>query len=386
MNRRRAPELREGRTHALGCLLTTALGVALMIGPGAPARAQSYDCSAATKLLEENLAAYSGGVFVQVFQDDREIFNFQRGEIGAETQLRMGSASKWLSSAVVLRLVEDGLLALDDRIGDSLPVFDLFGKGDVTLRQSFAMKSGLHETTVNYETSPMITLEQAANLIAANTPIVFPPGTQLDYEGDGMEAVGRVAEVVSGADWRALADEELALPLGLASLTYEPFPVNPGVPGGALLSPADYQRFLRMVLSGGRAEDGSLYLSPEQVEEWFTNQTLGLPEYDSAWPPYPYPYGERPDYGHGSWILAHSPTTGLVEEVSSPGKFGTFPWVDRKRRLRGVIATDSFNGFGATVFVDLAVLDALRAAVDAVLIFTDGFASGNGAAWSLTLP
>lgn len=141
-----------------------------------------------------------------------------------------------------------------------------------------------------------------------------------------------------------------------------------------------------MVLVGGRAADGALYLPPERVEVWFTNQTQGLPEYGSAWPPYPYPYGERPDYGHGSWILAHNPATGLVEEVASPGKFGTFPWVDRRRRLRGVIATDSANGFADSVYVDLALLDALRAAIDAVLIFRDGFDSGDGAAWSAAQP
>ena len=347
-------------------------------------RAQTYDFSAATQLLEANVSSYEGGVFVQVFQDDREIFTFQSGGVTAETRLRMASASKWLSSAVILRLAEAGRLALDDRIGDTLPVFDLFGKGDVTLRQCFAMKSGLHETVEEFETAPLLTLEQSVNLIAAETPLVFAPGSQLDYEGDGMQAVGRAAEVAADADWRTLAEDELAAPLGLESLDYALFPVNPGVPGGALATPADYQRFLRMVLFGGRAAGGSTYLAAETAGVWFTDATLGLPEYSSAWPPYPYPYGERPDYGHGAWILARNPETGLVEELASPGRFGTFPWVDRKRRLRGIVATDAPNGFGATVYVDLALLDTLRAAVDAVLLFVDGFESGGDAAWSFT--
>ena len=75
-----------------------------------------------------------------------------------------------------------------------------------------------------------------------------------------------------------------------------------------------------------------------------------------------------------------------VEEVGSPGKFGTFPWVDRKRRLRGAIATDSANGFGDSVYVDLALLDLLRQAIDAVLVFFDGFDSGTTDAWSATAP
>lgn len=86
----------------------------------------------------------------------------------------------------------------------------------------------------------------------------------------------------------------------------------------------------------------------------------------------------------GAWSLAHNPDTGRVEEVASPGKFGTFPWVDRKRNLRGVIATDSANGFGDSVLVDLALLDLLRAAIDAVFLFADGFESGGTEAWSAT--
>jgi CubicO group peptidase (beta-lactamase class C family) len=362
------------------------LGALQALG-GGPASGQIYDFAAATAWLEENLDAYEGGVFVQVFQGDEEIFAFQGGgEIGAETLLRLGSATKWLSSAVVLRLAEAELLELDGRLGDTLPLFDLHGKGDVTLRQGFSMTSGLYETAVDAETAPFVTLAQSADWIAANTPIVFEPGTQLAYEGDGMQAVGRVAEVAAGADWRALAEQELASPLGLGSLDYLLFPVNPGVPGGARASAADYQRFLRMVLLGGLAEDGAAYLEIGTLREWFTDPTLGLPEYDSPWPPYPYPYGERPDYGFGSWILARDPVTGRVEEVSSPGVFGTLPWVDVRRHLRGVVAHDAPNGFAATSYVDLVLLDLLRAAIDEILIFRDGFDLGDSGAWSSVGP
>ncbi|GMU65282.1 MAG: hypothetical protein AMXMBFR36_15560 [Acidobacteriota bacterium] len=358
------------------------VGLLLGLAVAPPATAQSYDFSAATALLEQNLDAFPGGVFVQLFQEDREIFTFQFGEIDADTRLRAASASKWLSSAIVLRLVESGEIALDDRVGDALPIFDLHGKGDVTLEQGFAMTSGLYETTIDFETAPWLTLEQAANLIAVETPMVFPSGTQLAYEGDGMAVVGRVAEVATGAAWRDLAAQELAAPLGMTTLDYDLFPVNPGVPGGARLSAADYQELLRTILRGGRARDGSSFLAPVTVAEWFVDRTLGLPEYDSPWPPFPYPYGERPDYGLGSWILARDPASGRVEEVASPGKFGTFPWIDRKRRLRGIVATDSVNGFAESVLVDLALLDRLRAAIDAVLVFTDGFENATTDAWS----
>jgi len=361
-----------------------ALCAALLLAlPSGRAAAQDYDFSAAAALLEAHLDQFPGGVWVQVVQNDRELFTFQGGgAVGPQTRLRLGSATKWLSSAVVLRLAEQGWLDLDDRIGDALPVFDLFGKGDVTVRQCFAMNSGLYETEVDYETAPWITLAQAADLIAANTPIVFPPGTELAYEGDGMEVVGRLAEVVRGVDWRPLATAELGEPLGLDDLDYLLLPVNPAIAGGARLSAASYQEFLRMVLRGGLARDGSRYLSRDSVAVWFANQTAGLPEYDSPWPPYPYPSGERPDYGHGSWIQAQDPGSLRVEEVSSPGVFGTYPWVDVRRRLRGIVAMDAGNGFATSAYVDLQLLDAVRAAVDAVYVFVDDFESGDVSVWS----
>ena len=123
------------------------LALALLFAAPA-ARAQGYDFSAAAALLTDNVALYSGGVFVQAFQNDTVILTFQSGGVTADTQLPMASATKWLSSAIVLRLAERGLFQLDNRIGDYLPIFDTYGKGDVTIRQCFAMKSGLCETTV----------------------------------------------------------------------------------------------------------------------------------------------------------------------------------------------------------------------------------------------
>lgn len=339
--------------------------IALLMLPCA-AFPQTYDFSAATAQLSNNLSLYPGGVFVQVFQDDTEIFTFQSGGVTADTQLPMASATKWLSSAIVSRLAERGLFHLDDRIGNYLPIFDLYGKGDITIRQCFAMKCGLYETEVDYETAQMLTLTQAVNLIAVNVPIVFAPGTQLAYEGDGMQVVGRICEIVTGKDWHTIVQEELAQPLGMSNTDYLQWAVNPGIPGGSRTTPASYQKFLRMILRNGLADDGSLYLSSRTVNEWFVNQTRGLPEYDSTWPVYGYPYGERPDYGHGSWVLAHNPASGLVEEVSSPGAYGTFPWVDVKRRLRGIIATYTSGGLGFAVsgVNDLRVLDALRTEID----------------------
>ena len=295
------------------------------------AMAQVHDFSAATTLFQSNLDLYgSRGVVAIVEQRGRgEIFRFEGTtglpalRISEGTKVAVASCTKWLSGAIVLKLAEQGYFHLDDRIGRHLPVFDAQGKGDITIRQCFAMTSGLSLRDPDYELQSDLTLAASVELIAMNTPVVFPPGTQLDYEGDGMQVVGRICEVDSGRDWRTLARELLFAPLEMNSADYEAFGLNPAIAGGARCTAQDYLKFLRMILNNGLAENGHVILASRSVQEFFTNQTFGLPEYYSPSPPSPYyAYNQRPDYGMGSWIFAQNPTSRVVEEVASPGAFG----------------------------------------------------------------
>ena len=327
--------------------------------------AQTYDFAAVTAQFQANLDVYGGRVIAIVEQDGTgEIFRFQAGTITQDTKYGIASCSKWLSGAIVLACAERGLFHLDDRVGDTLPIFDTYGKGGVTIRQCFAMTSGLSLRNPDYETDRTLTLAESVDLIAANTPVIFPPGTQFDYEGDAMQTIGRICEVVTGQNWNALAREQLFDPLGMSGADYFFFGTNPGIAGGARCSAADYLKFLRMVLHNGQGENGRVILSSRSVQEFFTNQTFGLPEYyspvqDSDY----YAYGQRPDYGMGSWIEAQNPATGVVEEAASPGAFGTYPWVDRRRGLRGIIYM--FGNGHAAIENNLHVIALIRAEIDA---------------------
>jgi CubicO group peptidase (beta-lactamase class C family) len=346
--------------HALTFSLVSAVATAF---------GQTYDFSAATAQFQDNLSLYGNRVIAIIEQGDRgEIFRFQEGNIGPNTKTGIASCTKWLSGAVVLICAERGYIRLDDRIGHYLPIFDTHGKGDITIRQCFAMKSGLQLDDPEYEIDRALTLVQSVDLIAQHTPVAFPPGTQLSYEGDGMQVVGRICEIATGKSWGALARELLFDPLGMTTADYLYFDPNPAIAGGARCSPEDYLKFLRMILRNGLSSTGTPVMSSRSVQEFFTNQTLGLPEYYSPWPPsFYYPYLQRPDYGVGSWILAQNPLSGAVEEVTSPGAFGTFPWVDRKRGLCGIIFMFQITGggFSATGPNNLRVLSHVRAEIDA---------------------
>lgn len=358
--------------------------VLLFLGLMPSAFAQTYDFSAARGIIESNLDLYgTRGVVAIIEQRGRgEIFRYG-GTTGSpalqltdQTKVALASATKWYSGAIVLKVAELGYFKLDDRIGRYLPVFDQQGKGDITIRQCFAMTSGLSLRDPDYELDSSLTLAQSVDLIASNTPVIFAPGTQFDYEGDAMQVVGRICEVATGKDWRALARELVFEPLGMASADYETFGLNPAIAGGARSTTQDYLKFLRMVLNNGLAENGRPILASRTVQEFFKNQTRGLPEHSSPAPvSLFYAYNQRPDYGMGSWIFAQNPTNLVVEEVASPGAFGTCPWVDRKRGLCGIIFMLGLTGFQTTGNTDLRFMDAIRREIDAKGLPPDGAAT-----------
>lgn len=353
-------------------LALLAVYLALLVRPDAHAAGPPYNFQAATDLLSASLDRYgNGGLVAVVEQGTNEIFRFEGTTGPALLQIRLdstvaiASCSKWLSGAVVLALAERGVFHLDDAIGRHLPAFEAAGKGHITIRQCFAMTSGLSLRDPDYELDTNLTLAASVDLIAANTPILFPPGTQLDYEGDGMQVVGRICEVATGRDWRSLARDLVFAPLGMSTASYTVFGLNPAIAGGVRCSGADYLKFLRMIRNNGVGEAGNVVLSSRSVQEFFTNQSFGLPEHYSPWFPSLYfPYNQRPDYGMGSWVLAQQPGGGVVEEVASPGAFGTFPWVDRRRGLCGIFFMLAPQGFSTAGTIDLRVMDAIRTAID----------------------
>ncbi|MCC6231657.1 MAG: beta-lactamase family protein, partial [Verrucomicrobiales bacterium] len=291
----------------------------------------AYDFTEATQLMASNLTHYgSAGVVALVEQQGRSILRYANAEgpplirLREDSVVAVASCTKWFSGAIVLALAERGYFALDDPLARYLPAFEVPTKRHITLRQCFAMTSGLSLRDPDYELDRTLTLAQSVDLIASNTPVVFPPGTMLDYEGDGMQVVGRIAEITTGRDWRELAREVLFEPLGMTTASYDVFGLNPAIAGGARCSATDYLKFLRMILRHGVTPEGRVVLSSRATQTFFTNQPAGLPERFTPGPESPFnPYGVRADYGMGSWIMADNPVSGVVEEVASPGAFGS---------------------------------------------------------------
>ncbi|HOX07491.1 MAG TPA: serine hydrolase [Planctomycetota bacterium] len=357
----------------------------LVLGCGlrsAQAAASEYDFSAATKQLSDNLALYAGGnVLVVVQQGDREIFRYQAGATQEDTKYGLASCTKWLSGAIILRMHEKGLFTFEDEVGKYLPFFNDYSNqngvtGSVTIQQCCSMKAGLYSTQqYDWQMNPFMTLEQTVKKIPVDVPLAFPPGTKLAYEGNGLQAVGRICELVDpqGRSWRTIAADELFTPVGMANCDYNYFSdKNPVIGAGVQGTARAYLRFLKTLMNGGVTPEGQVYLRPRSMRHFLVNQTRDLPEHYSPCPDPPeiYPNNTKPDYGTASWIMVDDPNYPQSKEaieVASPGGFGTWPWIDRKRNLRGIIYMfDSPNGGTKTSQNNLKVIQAIRDAIDAV--------------------
>jgi CubicO group peptidase (beta-lactamase class C family) len=312
----------------------------LLAGPAPLAMAHPYDFSAADTLLNAQLSRLDGHVAVIVRQHGVELYRFQAGDIGYDTRTRLASFTKTVSAGVILALRDEGLLSLDERLGDAFPLFQANGLGDPTITDAWGMRHGI-DTLIAYEHDSRFTLAESVTRIGATGFLDFPAGEQLGYDGSGMQTVGRLAEVRTGQAWAEVARTRIFEPCGMPQADYLQFDPNPSIPGGLRSTAGETIGYAQMIIDRG-VFGGKRVLSEDSVEEFFTNRTRGLPVFASPWPPtHPlYPYGTDPDYAFGCWVLAENPDTEHVEEIVGAGAWGSFMWVDRRRGLTAVLITD----------------------------------------------
>lgn len=344
-----------------------------------------YNFAAVNKLIQDSAATrFSFGNVVVLVQKNDSLIYWSNPNIlyNPLSATQIASASKWISAAVVLSVVDDGLVSLDDTIGKYLPLFTLKKKGNITIRQCLSHTSGLPGgSKQGYEFNGVfpfyglnLTLAQAVDSIALNVPLQYQPGHGFAYGNLGMHVVGRVMEVATGKSWNTLFAERIATKCEMTSTSYtNNSPTHPIIAGGITTTANDYMNFLKMILHKGMY-NATQVLSPAAVDEMFKDQTHSAPVLDvpSVYPVNPpfHPYAaDTIRYGLGTWQDVVNPSTGFTEQISSPGFFSTYPWVDRCRNMRGVIFTSTLVN-SLTTRLELQIIDLIRTAVGSCNVST----------------
>ena len=130
----------------------------------------------------------------------------------------------------------------------------------ITARQLLDHTSGVRDNPCQADGT---SLDQCVRTLASS-PREFPAGTKFSYGNAPFLVVGRLIEVLGGADFAAVVRERLAGPLGMAGPTWPGAPSAPNPAFGAQVTVDDYGRMLDMLLHHGMA-GGTRVLSPEAV-------------------------------------------------------------------------------------------------------------------------
>ena len=280
------------------------------------------------------------GIYAIVMRDGRTLYEARIGGIGPDRPLPVASASKWVTAALILSLVDDGLLSLDQPIGELLPEFT--GQaGGITLRQmlSFTSGQGSIRSFADLRQPADIALRESARRIAAR-PLEDRPGTVFKYGSAAFQVAGALAEQATGRSWADLFEERLARPLGMTDSRWthplrprDGQATNPNLQGGLVTTARDYARFLTMIAGGGLFE-GRRILSSRAIDMMERSQTIGMRM--AVLPP----GADGADLGYalGIWC-ERTAASGRCTLISSPGALGTYPWIDRESGLYGIFFT-----------------------------------------------
>lgn len=238
---------------------------------------------------------------------------------GADTVAWVASMTKPVVAVAVLRLVEDGVLRLDDDVADALPElarlpvltgFDQDGepvlqpsRTPITLRRLLTHTAGAAYSIWNRDIHRYQALRGIPDLgecrtATLATPLAAEPGSRFEY-GMGFEWIGRLVEAVTSEPLEQTVRREVLDPLGLddtgfrlddarrarrAMLAHRTpegvhrrehlVPQDPELlmAGGAMYTtPRDYLTFLRMLLGEGSV-GGVRVLEPDTVRAARANQ------------------------------------------------------------------------------------------------------------------
>ncbi|NLR78282.1 serine hydrolase domain-containing protein [Chitinophaga eiseniae] len=311
------------------------------------------------KVLADSVPAVFGGkAYVAIHVDGKTVYARGLGGYDGGTRQLIASCSKWLSAAVLMSLVDEGKIKLTDTVGKFLPVFTTYHKGNITIAQLFSHTSGFPgNSTQGYESNVLITLTQAADLIAKNVDLLNPPGTTFYYGGVSMQVAGRICEVASGMDWKTLAANKIFTPCGMTNTDFG-LTANPQIAGGARSTPDDYMRFLDMLMNKGVTATGTRILSEAAVDAMEQSQTSNV---TVTYSPYPAAIiNTKNIYGIGNWRDVTGPGDVLIEN-SSPGAFGSHPWINRGKKMTGFVFTFiTSNGYLVTMPTCLKVRSLAR--------------------------
>lgn len=142
-------------------------------------------------------------------------------KVDASARWDLASLSKVVATtSVAMRLVERGILGLDETVASVLPEFGANGKGSVTFRNLLLHDAGLIPDL------PARLIQTDAETVRRETlaqPAKTAPGERMVYSDLGMMTMAFALEKLTGEALATLATQEVFRPLGMRDTGYSPW-------------------------------------------------------------------------------------------------------------------------------------------------------------------
>jgi len=341
--------------------------------------------------LENNISELGGRAVVLIYKDGKIIYSKEKNEISrkqkfgakwlakkigkeadlsdfnTDTKQRIASCSKWLTAALAMTFVDEGKLNLEDTIGKFLPVMTMHKKGNIKVWQCLSHLTGIKQIGVaaamngsddDYgdEVPKKMSLKEKLEKLAtkkdngwntmqeaidsiANAPMEGEPGKTFHYGNAGLQIVAAILEKISYSNFETLFQERIAKPLQIKNTDFGNVKV-PLAAGGAYSTPSDYLNFLQMILNEGTF-NGKQIISNNSIIEMQKNRVakdakvVYSPAEAGNW-----------GYGFGEWVMDDATGNKRSKAITSPGLFGTFPWVDNEKKYCAILFTFNIKSKG----------------------------------------
>ena len=290
----------------------------------------------------------------------------------------IASAGKPFTSAVMMTLVEEGLIGINDPVVEYIPELSGPGDDEVLLHHLFTHTAGWESAQFTGRLWKAMTSGEFADpppgrdaithlfLSLALDPIrVASPGAQMHYDNSHYELLAEIIRRRTAGTFDAVLRDRIFQPLGMTRsagivdddlrphlVTRAPgLPLGPDAPlpfegpvwessdsGAAAVhtSAPDIAAFGQMILDDG-VGNGSAVLSPASVQALTTNQIPGVPALfgsevlpEASWGYGFIVYRGRPFAYFGGALLP-------IGSVSHPGAGGSNYWIDFEHGIVGVL-------------------------------------------------
>lgn len=289
-------------------------------------------------------------------------------DFNSNTKIRIASCSKWLSAALAMTFIDSHQLSLNDSIGKFLPIMTAHGKGHIKVWHCLSHLTGIKQVGIaatmkgndsdnnNDEEQQHFTLTEKLEKLKtkgneswnsmneamdsiAIAPMEGEAGKTFHYGNAGLQIIAAIIEKIENKKFETIFQEKIAQPLQMNNTDFG----NNAVPlaaGGAWSTPNDYLNFLQMILNNGMF-NGKQILTKESIAAMQKNyvttkvNVIYSPNEAGNW-----------GYGFGEWTMNENSVNERSTAVTSPGLFGTFPWVDNEKKYCAILFTFNMKSKG----------------------------------------